>query len=574
MINSSRKNLDSIFTNTLVILTVLYVVLFFYRIGSTGLIDVDEPRYAEAGREMLESGNWIVPQFNYEVRYDKPVFFYWVEALSMKVFGVNEFAARFPSVLLSLLCCAVTFLFLRTFYELRSALFGTLVLMSSLEFTALSRFSITDMTFCSLISASVFSFYLGYNQIINSHRVFKFQIEKFTGWYIAGFIFLALAVLTKGPASVLILGMIFLPFFLWTEKLEYAYKNKSFWIGFLLFFIVILPWYILVHLKTVGEFTKVFFGLHNLSRYTSVVSGHKGSFFYFIPVVLLGFLPWTFFLFQAIAEILKTGLKSLLVSPKEGVPWFCLWWFLVVFLFFSFSKTKLLTYILPLFPALAVIITFYFDQIFKNKISTVGLTVGLSVFFVFLAVALYICFFKFNLILPREVKDLNLGFLILLFAFLLLVGIAMAFASSYQNEKLTVSIVLITFFLFYSSLVTFLLPKIDRYSQAMLRTFAKKTPKNVTIATYKIIKPSLIFYSKRKVIQYDSLEDIQEHLNGSEKFAFVAKRKLLEGVELNNSYVWGKNNRYIFITNRTCASEDKVTPGASPRSARRSGQER
>ena len=537
------------FLRMLIVISVLFVVLYFYKLGSTGLIDVDEPRYAEAGREMLESGNWIVPYFNYEARYDKPVFFYWVEAVSMKIFGVNEFAARFPSVLFSLLCCTMTFLFLRTFYELKSALLGTLVLMSSFEFAALARFSITDMTLCSLITGSIFSFYLGYNQIINSHRIFKFQIKEFSGWYIAGFIFLAFAVLTKGPVAVLILGIIFLPFFLWIEKLEYAYKNKSFWIGFLLFLAIAFPWYVLAHFKTDGEFTKVFLGLHNLSRYTSVVSGHKGSNLYFIPVILFGFLPWTFFLFQAIGAIFNTGLRSLVLSSKEGVPWFCLWWFLIVFLFFSFSKTKLLTYILPLFPALAVIIAFYFDQIFKNKISANGLTIGLGVFFVFLLAVLYVCFFKLNLILPREIKDLHLGLPILLFTFLLLVGIAMALTSSYQNEKLTISIILITFFLFYFSLVTFFLPNIDRHSQAMLRNFAKRMPKDVTVATYKVIKPSLVFYSKRKVIQYDLIEDIQVHLDGAEKFAFLAKKKLLKGIKLENAYKLRENNRYVFYGN-------------------------
>ncbi len=537
------------FLKTLIILLILFVILYFYRLGRVGLIDVDEPRYAEAGREMLESGNWIVPYFNYSVRFDKPILFYWLEAISMKIFGVNEFSARFPSALCALLCISGLFIFLKTFYNTGFALIGTLLLMSCLEFVALARFSVTDMALASFISSSIFSFFLGYHQIINSHRFFKLQITEFSFWYIIGFIFLALAVLTKGPVSVVIMGLIFLPFFWWIEKLDYFFKSYSFWIGFLLFLLLITPWYLMVHFATGGEFTKVFFGIHNFSRFTSVVSGHKGSVFYFVPVVLLGFLPWTFFLPQAIFTLIKKGLKSLLSSTTEQVPWFCLWWVIVVFVFFSFSKTKLLTYILPLFPALSVIVSFWINEMIKKHINNKGLVIGLGVFFLFSLIVLYICLFNLNVILPREIKSLKLDLSIIFFAFLMFVGVSMSWASSHKDVRMTVVIICSTFLLLYFCLVSFLLPKTDKYSQYRLRTFAKSIPEDVEIATYQIIKPSLVFYAGRKIEKFDSIEKIQEKLNQGNKFAFVTKKKLLNNISLENSYIWGKDSRYIFITN-------------------------
>ena len=548
----SDKTIDDTsdgFLKTLIVLLILFVILYFYRLGSVGLIDVDEPRYAEAGREMLKSGNWVVPYFNYSVRFDKPIFFYWLEALSMKAFGVNEFSARFPSALCGILCASVLFVFLKTFYDMTFALVGTLLLMSCFEFAALSRFSVTDMALASFISSSILSFFLGYHEIINSHRFFKFQITEFSFWYIFGFIFLALAVLTKGPVAVLILALIFLPFFWWIGRLDYFLKNNSFWVGFFIFLFLVIPWYVAVHYATNGEFIKVFFCVHNISRFTSVVSGHKGSFFYFIPVVLIGFLPWTFFLPQAIFDLAKRGLKSLLSSTTEQVPWFCLWWFIVVFIFFSFSKTKLLTYILPLFPALSVIVSFWFNEIFKNNITRRGLVIGLGIFFLFSLVLLYICLFNLNIILPREVKDLKLDLPIISFVFLMFVGVSMAWASSHQDARMTVIIIFSTFLLLHFFLISFLMPKIDRYSQANLRIFAKTLPRNVQLATYQIIKPSLTFYGKRKIKKYDSIEKIQDKLNQKKRFAFVTKKKLLDGVELKNSYVWDKDSRYIFVTN-------------------------
>lgn len=538
-----------LFLRILVILFAVYFLLYFYNLGSVGLIDVDEPRYAEAGREMLESGNWIIPYFNYVVRFDKPVFFYWLEALSMLLFGVNEFACRLPSVLMALLCLFFVFVLLKTFYEEKIALLGTLILMSCFEFAALSRFSITDMTLSCFISSSVISFFLGYNQLVNSHRFFTNQIVEYTYWYILGFIFLALAFLTKGPVSIVIVGLIFLPFFWWIRKLDYFYKSNSFWIGFVLFFVLISPWYIAVHFATGGEFTRVFFGLHNLSRYTEVVSGHKGSIFYFIPVVLIGFLPWTFFLAQAISSIVSKGLKNLLVSTKSQLPWFSLWWFLVVFIFFSTSKTKLLTYILPLFPALSIMVSLWFDEIINKQATKSGLVIGLGFFFVFCLVVVYLCLFNLDALVPREVKNLKLDFQIIIFAFMLFVGVSMAWASSHKDEAMTLSVILSTFLLLYFCLVGFLLPKIDNHSQKMLRTFAKSIPKDVEIATYEIIKPSLTFYSGRHVRKLDNLKQLQEKLKQENKFAFVTKKKLLQGINLENSYLWGKDERYVFCTN-------------------------
>lgn len=537
------------FFKTLTILLVLFVFLYFFRLGSVGLIDVDEPRYPEVAREMLESGNWIVPYFNYTVRFDKPVLFYWLEALSMKIFGVNEFSARLPSVLSALLCLTILTYFIKSFFGSVTALIGALILMSCFEFATLSRFSITDMTLACFISSSIVCFFLGYNQLISSHRFVKLQVNEFTVWYVLGFVFLALAVLTKGPVAVVLLTLVVLPFYWWIGKLDYFFKNRSFWLGFILFLVLILPWYLAVHSATKGEFTNVFFGTHNFSRYTMVVSGHKGSPFYFLPVVLIGFLPWTFFLPQAVSFILKKGLKSLLYSTKDQVPWFSLWWFLIIFSFFSISKTKLLTYILPLFPALSVIIALWFEQILTKQLNNKGLVIGLGVFFLFSLIVIYFCLFKLNLILPREIKNLKLDLQIIFLAFLMLVGISMAWASSHKDECMAFSILLSTFFLLYFCLILSFLPKIDRHSQYLLRKFAKTIPNNVEIATYQIIKPSLVFYSKRQINKIDSFHELQEKLSQKNDFAFVAKKKTLEGVSLDNTYLWGADWRYVFYTN-------------------------
>lgn len=550
---SANKNIrfecHTDFFTVLTVFLFLLIFVYFYSLGNTGLIDVDEPRYAEAGREMLESGNWIVPYFNYVVRYDKPIFFYWLEAISMKVFGVSEFAARLPSTLTAMLCLGFVFYFVKTFYNYVASLLAVLILMTSFEFAALARFSVTDMTLTSFISCSLICFFLGYSQLLSSHRFYKLQITEFTWWYPLAFLFLGLGFLTKGPVTIILFGLVIVPFFWWIGQISFFFKNKSFWIGFILFLLIILPWYISVHIATAGEFTKIFFGMHNFSRYTGVVSGHKGSIFYFIPVILIGFLPWIFFLPQAINSIFKKGLKVLLVSPKTQLPWFCLWWFLIVFLFFSFSRTKLLTYVLSVFPALSIIVALWFDELLSKHLNNRGLVIGLGVFFLSTLALLLLCVFNFNLILPREVKDLGLDIQIVSFAFILFVGVSMAWASSHRDVSMTITIILFTFTLVYFCLIGFVLPKVDKYSQKTLRRFAISMPRDVEVATYQIIKPSLTFYSRRQIEKIDSLSKIQEKLNQPSRFAFVTKKKILNGYVPENSYSWGRDSRYVFFTN-------------------------
>lgn len=537
------------FYKSLVILLVLFIFLYFYKLGGTSLLDVDEPRYPEVAREMLESNNWIVPHFNYEIRYDKPVLFYWLEALSMKIFGINEFASRFPSLFTALICVFFVFYFIKTFYNVLTGLLASLILMSCPEFAVLSRFSITDMTLSSFFSVSVISFFLGYNHIIASHRFFSHQISTFSWWYILGFIFLALAFLTKGPVVVFLALLVFFPFFWWIGKLDYFLKSKSFWIGFILFFFLALPWFIAVHFATGGEYTKIFFGLHNINRYLTVVSGHRGSLIYFIPVIFIGFLPWTFFIPQAIGFIVRKGLKILLLSPEMQLHWFCFWWFLVIFLFFSFSKTQLLTYILPALVPLSIMVALYLDQLFSNQMKTIGIVIGLGLFFLMCLAAMYLYVFNAETIFPRVIKELGLSMQILICLFILLAGAGMAWAGSARNVIFTVCVTLVTLFILYFFLLTFTLPEVARHSQGLIKTFAQTISEDVEVGTYIIMKPSIIFYLAKKVKRYGNLDSLQQRINQKEKFAFVTQRKFLGDIKLENAYLWGSDSRYVIYTN-------------------------
>ena len=141
---------------TAALLTLLGLLLFFYRLGSLSLFDADEPAFAEAAREMLLSGDWITPQFNFEPRFDKPILFYWLIALAYKGFGIGEFAARFWSAAFATGLVLSIFLFGRQWLGQRGALMAALAFATNVGTAILARAAVTDMTLAFFMTWTIF----------------------------------------------------------------------------------------------------------------------------------------------------------------------------------------------------------------------------------------------------------------------------------------------------------------------------------------------------------------------------------------------------------------------------------
>jgi 4-amino-4-deoxy-L-arabinose transferase-like glycosyltransferase len=296
----------------LLMLAILCFVFYFLLLGHYKLIDVDEPRYAEAAREMLKSGNWITPYFNYEVRFDKPVFIYWLIALSYIVFGVTEFAARFPSAVMATLLVFFTYFFGRQTISKSFGFISAVILASSLEFMALARMSITDMTLAFFICATIFSGFLA-----------DFSIKKYEGqkpegffekysdiiyWSLA-YLFSGAAVLTKGPVGFVLPALIFAVCFILTGSLRKNLRLKYVIPGALIFFAVITPWYYLIIKEHGMEFVNYFFLEHNISRFKGGQLGHEQPFYFYLLVIFLGTFPWIFYMISAFIKYIPQVFK-------------------------------------------------------------------------------------------------------------------------------------------------------------------------------------------------------------------------------------------------------------------------
>ena len=322
------------------LVAIISIVIVFFNLGGIPLLDPDEPVYAETPKEMFQFNEFVSPRIFGEYWYDKPPLYYWLVAASYKIFGISEFAARFPSALLGIACTLVVYLSGRRLFNERAGLAGALVLATSIEFFYLGKAAVTDMTLLLCLSLSLLSF-----------------IEE--RYYIA-YIFAGLATLTKGPIGLLFPGAIVFSYILITRKWSLL-KTMKIPSGLLVYSVVALPWYILMYKFHGSAFIDTFLGFHNVTRFTSPEHPEGVLWYYYIPVLILGFFPWT-------AIMLQSMWASVTKSTHDFFPLIFLnIWALVIFVFFTISQTKLVSYILPVFPPLAMIVGWYIDRLWTGR---------------------------------------------------------------------------------------------------------------------------------------------------------------------------------------------------------------
>ncbi len=321
--------------------------LFFFGLSHFGLLGADEPRYAEVAREMLARRDWITPVLGNQPWLEKPPLYYWQAMIAYRVFGVSDWAARLPSAVDATLMVIAVFLFLRKFRP-NHALDGALVTASAAGVIGFARAAATDMPLAAFFTIALLAWYGWYQG--GSRR------------YLAGcYLGLAFAMLAKGPVAPFLAGAILIVF-AWLRR-DYQAMRTTLWIpGILLFSLIALPWYVAVEIKN-PEFFRVFIVEHNLSRFATNLYHHRQPFWYFLPVTLLGLVPWTVFACAALGASIRQPQwwvrSSEILAPAEGLSRFQAVWLVVPVIFFSFSHSKLPGYILPALPAGALLVTEY-----------------------------------------------------------------------------------------------------------------------------------------------------------------------------------------------------------------------
>lgn len=320
--------------------------LFFYGRGSFGLVGADEPRYAQVAREMFERHDWITPTLQGKPWLEKPVLYYWQAMASYSLFGVTDSAARLASAMDAALMIAAIYLFLRRFRP-GSEEDGALVTAGSAAVIGFARAAATDMPLAASFTIALLAWYAWH------------ESEK--RMYLAAFyVFLALGMLAKGPIAPALAAVIILIFA--AAKRDWLAAFHTLWIpGILLFLVVTLPWYVAVQLHN-PEFFRIFILEHNLARFSENLYHHRQPFWFYIPVLLLGLMPWTLWLILAVVErvrLLRSEGRNAISNPDDAWQMFLLIWLFVPVVFFSASQSKLPGYILPAIPAGALLVSEY-----------------------------------------------------------------------------------------------------------------------------------------------------------------------------------------------------------------------
>jgi 4-amino-4-deoxy-L-arabinose transferase-like glycosyltransferase len=357
------KGFDSDFWGRdLLLLTLFIGLLFGILLGARFLQTPDEGRYVEISREMLVLHDYVTPHINFIKYFEKPPFFYWIEALQIKLFGLNFWSVRFPTAFMGVLGCLFTYIAGRKLYGRGCGILAACVLASSLLYFIMAHAITLDMTLSVCLAASLFSF------IIAVHE--KGRAKDLFLWAMYGFS--ALAVLTKGFIGVIFPGLIIFAWTLlfnqWKELLSWRLFS-----GLALFLVISLPWHILVQLRH-PEFFDFYAMDQQILRYFTSIADREQPLWFLPTVLALGFLPWIFFLCQSFYSVFPAFKDRTSIDARAGG--FLILWALIIYFFFQASHSQLMPYILPIFPAISLLVARYFCRLSDQK-QSIGIRIGL-----------------------------------------------------------------------------------------------------------------------------------------------------------------------------------------------------
>ena len=323
------------------VLLVCIAGLLLFDIGGRNISSPDEGRYIEIPREMVLDHDYVLPRLNGVLYFEKPPLFYWLEASAIKVLGISEWTMRLWPALLGIFGAMMTYGFARRFYGRSAGIVAGLVLATSLLYYALARFVILDMLESVAMAAALFAFLIAAEE----------EDEKKAVWWArGGHVAAALAVLAKGLIGVVLPGLIGL---IWIAMIgRWSFVRRAFIpSGIALFLLIAVPWHLLAAMRN-HDFLWFYFVHEHLMRFTTEVHRRDGPIYYFVPILLIGFLPWTGYIWHAVRDALPTWAAR----KTRPVEMYLLLWVAVIFVFFSISDSKLPPYILPIFAPLAVLV--------------------------------------------------------------------------------------------------------------------------------------------------------------------------------------------------------------------------
>ena len=489
-------------------LIVTCLILFFFGLGTVPIKDIDEAMHAATSKDMVLSGDWVTPRYNGENFYDKTPLYNWLAAISFLLFGFSEFAARLPAALLGSGCVMLTYWLARSMFGPVVAFLSALVLATSAEYIVLSRVVVHDISLAFFVTLALTLFFVGYKNEKHRKPAFLF-----------GYAALGFAVLAKGPVGVVLPMMIIGLFLICKRQLRFLKEMQIGW-GLFIFLAVAAPWYILMSVRN-PDYSEYFFLKQNIGSFVSQQSRHPKPFYYYIPVLMGGFFPWSLFLPLALFRAIRA--KAALHG--DGVI-FALIWFGVVFIFFSMASSKLGTYILPLFPAASLLVgVLWYDLLYaSNRVLHKGVFYSYLPFAAIVPPALV-----YLLLFPPGALTTDTGLSMRLVYFLAvwvlgcaLLSIGLVTIKKYKAFIGSIAGMTVTLFLLVWIYIAPLLGPLISSKELALKLDKLMNP-GESITFYLKARASFLFYTDRSAELLENPQQLMEYMDNRKKVYCVFK---------------------------------------------------
>lgn len=438
-LNSQRSPVSLLLIGVIVFVN---FVAFFSRLGQIGLVGNDEPRYVSIAESMNESGDWVTPRLNGSPWFEKPVLYYWSAAISFKLLGETDYAARLPSGIAGLIAALALAWAAKRFYGVAAAVFALLILPTTVATVGFARGAGPDMLFVSALTVAM---------VLSAEIVSRVRND----WRLCAAFGAAigLACLAKGPAAAVLSGGAITTWALLAREWKRAFRAAH-PAAITTCAIVAVPWYALCASKN-PEFLRTFFLLHNVERFTTPVFHHVRPFWYFIPVVPLGVIPWLALAPQVIRDA-RTALELRLSGSRPGLFFTC--WAGFVIIFFSISKSKLPGYVLPAIPALVVLLAEAAVTLIQRRGSELSRWTCIGFGLTWLLIAIAVAAWRYRLPANSPFADVPIrGWLVLLAA----AGLLIVALGSARRIAAAVVANAICFALIFEAANIALLPMLD-----------------------------------------------------------------------------------------------------------------
>lgn len=509
--------------------------VLFVNLGASSLWEPDEPRYAEAVREMFEKGDFLTPHYNYEYRFDKPIFYYWLIAGSVKLFGMNEYSLRFPSAVLTLLTILFLYLLVSKLYGRTAAACSSIVLATMFNYIKLGRYAIPDASWIFFITAGFYFFFSGLH-----------EPKKANLYMPLGYVMLAFATITKSPVGAAIPAIVFAVYMVirkdWT-----LWKRMKVNLGILIIFLISAPWYIYMLITYKSAYFKYYFVSDHVFRFFTYEFGRSRPFWYYIQILLGDFLPWTLFFLLAFMNK-QLRMKNIKSRKTENFTFLIFLWGIVFLILFSLSSTKLPHYISPTYPPFAIITGLYISTVITGeKKLSIKCRIAQSLAFLTFLAAGVLLLIHVKFLIAEKLTSFSTY---LCAAVPLLLSIVLIYQFITKKFALYIKTAGMGLIIEYFIIVLLLVPVYEKTVPIKdislnLKQNLEKTDK---VALYKTISPAVMYYLHKKVYDINDPKELEKILSQDNRVYIITKSENIFDFENNIQvpfYEIERKSRYL-----------------------------